>query len=488
MTKQAGSRELERVLGPWVATALVVGTIIGSGIFKKPQAVAQSVPEIGLALAAWILVGIFTLMGSLAVAETASILPRAGGNYVFLREAYGRWAGFLWGWVEFWIIRSASIAALATIFTESLHDLLRQAQGLSGEQEVLSVWARHGITMAVIGALALVNAGGTILSGGLQLVITIVKAGTLLAIAVMPFILWGQSDSAAVLAERPAQVWPADWAAVNWSQFGAALVGVLWAYHGWLNLAPVAEEIKNPQRNIPLALLAGTLTVMALYVSANVAYYLVVPPAAMVDLADRTVAGEFCWRLLGPIGLILASAAIMVSVFGGLNGNMLVGPRLLFAMGRDRLAPAFLGTLHPRLHTPAWAVLVLAGWAMLLVAAVGLLVQYGLPVWRLGHLTIDLNLPKGANSFDVLTDYAIFGATSFETMGVAALFVLRHRFRDLDLPYRCPFYPWLPLVYVVFMAAVLGNMFLTKSTESLAAVGFITVGAVLYGCFWAGRT
>src|SRR5207247_4909982 len=139
------SSRLDRVLGPWMATALVIGTVIGSGVFKKPSAVAKDVPEFGLAIAAWILVGILALMGALVLAEIAVLLPRAGGNYVFLREAYGRWAGFLWGWVEFWIIRSASIAALATIFADSLHDILREARNLPSDQEVLTFWQRKGL-------------------------------------------------------------------------------------------------------------------------------------------------------------------------------------------------------------------------------------------------------------------------------------------------------------------------------------------------------
>src|SRR5688572_572793 len=145
---------LRRVLGPWMATALVVGTVIGSGVFKKPSAVARDVPEVGLALFAWVLVGALTLMGALALAEVSVLWPRAGGNYVFLREGFGRGAGFLWGWVEFWIIRSASIAALATIFTESLHDVLRQARGIPSDQELLSFWARQAMTMCVIAVLA----------------------------------------------------------------------------------------------------------------------------------------------------------------------------------------------------------------------------------------------------------------------------------------------------------------------------------------------
>src|SRR5437016_1993882 len=164
--------KLPRVLGPWIATAIVIGTVIGSGVFKKPHAVAKDLSEFGLIMIAWALVGVLAFIGSLILAEVAIIHPRAGGNYVFLREGYGRWAGFLWGWVEFWIIRTGSIAALAGVFTESFHDLLRYGRGVDSATDLLSFWARQGVTVTVIAVLAAVNARATILGGGLQLVVT----------------------------------------------------------------------------------------------------------------------------------------------------------------------------------------------------------------------------------------------------------------------------------------------------------------------------
>jgi amino acid transporter len=473
-----------------MATALVIGTVIGSGVFKKPSTVARYLPEFGMGIAAWVVMGLLVLMGALALAEVAVLLPRAGGNYVFLREAYGRWAGFLWGWVEFWIIRAGSIAALAFIFVESLHDILRETRGLTGSQDALTFWERQGLIVAVIAILAFVNMRGTLLGGGLQVVVTSVKVASLVAIAVLPFVILALAipRAAAVDFDRLIRVWPADWFHFNWSNFGGALAAVLWAYHGWMNIAPVAEEVREPRRNIPLSLLVGTLTVMALYVSANFAYYLVVSSADMVRLSDRPVAAEFGLRLLGPVGLMLISGAIMTSVFGSLNGNLLVGPRLLFAMGRDGLAPEFLSRLHSRWRTPAWAIAILASWSILLVVGVALLKQYPVPTYDLGWFTLDLNLKPDANSFDALTDYAMFGAASFETLAVAAIFVLRGR-QPLggEAPYRCPLFPLLPLIYVLAMGAVLVNMFFTSRTESLFAVGFITVGAVLYVILFAGR-
>jgi basic amino acid/polyamine antiporter, APA family len=476
--------QLPRVLGLTMATAIVIGTVIGSGVFKKASVVSQNVPESGLALLAWVLVGVLTLLGALTLAEVAVIVGKVGGNYAILRDAYGRWAGFLWGWVEFWIIRSGSIAALATIFTESLHDILRQlVDPQRPDLDVLKPWARTGVTATVIAVLGLVNARGTRLGGGLQVVVTTVKVASLLAIAILPYIMLGLSSSpeATPKADRLEPFWPQEWTREKLSLFGGALVGVFWAYHGWMNIAPVAEEVKNPQRNIPLALLTGVFTIIVLYVSVNLAYYLIIPGPEIAALKGRTVAGEFSVRVLGSVGLVAASTAIMISVFGSLNGNLLVGPRLLYAMGQDGLAPRSLSRLHPRYATPARAVLALATWSILMVVAVAFLTSESPPVLSLGGRTVTISLPK-KDPFDVITDFAMFGAISFETFAVASIFVFRRRYpvATVVLPYRCPLFPFLPAVYVLALGTVLVNMFWSQRVEAMTGVGFILVGAVVY--------
>jgi basic amino acid/polyamine antiporter, APA family len=492
----APANQLPRVLGPWMATAIVIGTVIGSGVFKKPQFVAERVDTFGLTMLAWVLIGLLALFGALALAEIAVLLPRAGGNYVFLKEAYGRWAGFLWGWVEFWIIRSASIAALASVFTESFHTLLRHADPGGAGGEVLTFWQRQGVTATVIAVLGLVNARGTRWGGGLQVLVTTVKVLSLLGIALLPFIILAffSEHQGRVHSEYLSPAWPADWGAVSWSGFGAALVGVYWAYHGWMNIAPVAEDVRNPSRNIPLALLTGVLTIIVLYLSVNLAYHLVVPHDLMKQLKDPmpSVAEDFALRLLGPIGSMFASLALMTSVFGSLNGNLLVGPRLLFAMGRDGLAPRALSRLHPRYQTPALAELILVGWSITLVVAAAGLTKHRLPVLELGNWTLNLNVPAGKSLFDVVTDFAMFGALTFETLAVTSLFVFRRRFppSTVTLPYRCPLYPWVPLAYVVAMTAVVLNMFMSEEqrAEALFGVGFIGIGALVYLAVFARRS
>jgi APA family basic amino acid/polyamine antiporter len=446
------------------AAAVVVGTVIGSGIFRKPPIIAQNVPNFGLVLLVWVLGGILALLGALALAEVAVLFPRAGGNYVFLREGYGRLFGFLWGWVEFWIIRTGSIAALATVFTESLHDLLRGVAGTSADQ--LSFWQERMLTIGVIACLALVNIRGVRWGGVLQLFITLVKVFSLLGIVVLPFFFLDETGEGGTV---PATAAPS---LFSWGGLGTALLGVLWAYHGWMNLAPVAEEVKNPQRNLPFAFLAGVGTVIALYLSVNLAYQMVIPLDQMAALpGNTTAAAVFSMRLLHSLGAVIASGAVMCSVFGALNGNLLVGPRLLYAMGEDRLAPRALGAIHPTFRTPAWAIAVMAGWAILLILSVAMGTRAG---W----------LDPAKSHFDTLTDFAMFGAVIFETLAVTTIFVFRRRLPDAPRPYRCWGYPLVPALYLVLPAMILCNMFARQQAEAAVGVGFIAVGAIVYVLFF----
>jgi basic amino acid/polyamine antiporter, APA family len=470
---------LIRALGPWTSTAIVVGGIIGSGIFKKPAAVAGDVPFSGVAALVWITGGLVALLGALAIAEVAVLFPHAGGNYVFLRDGYGRLAGFLWGWVEFGIIRSAGLAALATMFAEALGNILgnpafQDACGLHLGTQPLGFWGEKGVILGVIAALAFVNILGVRRGGGLMLGVTLIKVGTLTLVPLAPFLvamLGSPRASAAPDRANLLPIWPDATAghalgvgSINFTAFGAAMVAVLWAYHGWMDAAPVAGEIRDPQRNIPLAMILGVIIVIALYLAANLGYYLVFPQAEIAAMKDTTVVAEFAQRLIGPIGAAAASAAVMCSVFGALNGNILVTPRLLYAMGEDRLAPRALGAVHPRFCTPAVAIVTLAVWSMLLVL--------------LGAF-----VTSGKSLFDLMSDYAIFGAATFETLAVSTIFVFRRRFPEAERPYRCWGYPFVPALHIVLMVLVLINMFVKQTTEAVAGVGFIVAGVGVYGLF-----
>jgi APA family basic amino acid/polyamine antiporter len=491
------SPSLPRVLGPWLAAAIVVGTVIGTGVFKKAAAVAKegAAPEFGLAVGVWVGVGIVTLLGALAFAEVAVRFPRAGGNYVFLREAFGRPMAFLSGWVDFGINRGASIAALASMFTESLGNLIGEVR--PDLAAGFGYWPQRAFTVGLIVVLAVINARGTLLGARLQFAVTVVKVASIVGIALLPLVVlfWPGAPSQPTTAHM-SDAWPETYPLSRLVGLGSAAVAVLWAHHGWMNLGPMAEEITRPQRNIPLALLTGVGCLIVLYVSANVAYYTALGPTDMTKASDgTTVAREFCKRLVGPAGAMAASLAVMMSVFGAVNGNILVGPRLPYAMAQDGLAPGIFGRLHARFHTPTFATALLAVWSITMVLGLGVLLQTNRELFHLWEIDKETNTwqvavdkttheAKTDTPFDMLTDFVIFGAVAFDTLAVVALFVLRwkHADRTAALPYKCWGYPVVPAVYVLAMAAVMVSMFLDpeKRWKAWVGLGFIAVGAAVY--------
>ncbi|MFO0938513.1 MAG: amino acid permease [Gemmataceae bacterium] len=464
--------ELPRVLGPWLAAAIVVGCVIGTGVFKKAHAISKDIPESGAAITVWIVVGLLTLCGAMALAEVAALFPKAGGNYVFLREAYGRLFGFLWVWVEFWFLRVASCAALVQVFTESLHNVLQLA--MNTRETVLGFWTQQSISAGVIIVLGLLAARGTKLGASFSFAITCVKIGSLLALMMLPIIivLFVTNPPTMPSWSNYQPVWPSKIDGNYLQLFAVAMVAVLWPYNGWSNVAAIAGEVKNPQRNVPIAFVGGLLLLIAIYSSVNLSYFSVVSSADMKQVTDTSIAAEVCRRLLGPIGLLLASAAIMISTFGALSGNMLVGPRGIFALSRDGLAPKVLGTIHPKFETPFAATL-----TMTFVTAI--FIFAGAAYTQFLQSAAEKKLP-----FDIITDFITFGGSAFETLAVASIFVFRRRFaREIaQLPYRCPLYPVTPALFVLCMSGVMINMFAvdSKRNEALIGCGFIVAGVVLY--------
>lgn len=469
-------RQLERVLGPWTATAIVVGTVIGSGIFKKPAAVAYDVPMFGVAMSAWVLMAILILFGGLALAEVTTLFPRAGGNYVFLREAYGRAFGFMWGWMDFTVIRTASIAALAVIFAESMHDMLRQ---LGDGTAVLTFWQVNAIAMGTILVLGIVNVRGVRWGGGLQLLLTFIKVGGMIFIGFLPFGIVRFVEGAPTPTTNNWQpLWPTADHPFDIVKYGAILIAILWPFHGSQNLGPIAGEIKNPQRNIPVALLLGIGIVATMYIALNFSYATVIPADEMAKLKGQSVAAVMCRKLLGGVGGAIAAGIVMCSVFGALNGNILVGPRLLFAMGEDNLAPQGLSAIHANFRTPARAIMVYTIWSMILL--------FG------GALAVDIAQRQGKrmpDPFDLLTNFAMFGAVVFETLVVASIFVFRRKYPDMPRTYRCPGYPIVPMVYVIAFIGVLASYFADKekTIEAFSGLGFTLAGAAVYYLFLRDR-
>jgi APA family basic amino acid/polyamine antiporter len=452
---------LPRVLGPWVGLAVVIGTVIGSGVFVKPRTIAENVPDVTHVAVIWAVAGLLTMLGGLALAEVSVLFPLSGGNYIFLREGFGPLAGFLWGWVDFLIIKAASIAALATVFVNSLHDVAQTAAGR--DSPWLSPSMRVALIIGVIVVLAAVNIRGVRWGGGLQVVITAVKILSLLGLLALPFAVVGFRDPdgirASLFNQQPSTT-------ETFAGTGVALLGVLWAYHGWMNIAPLAGEIVRPQRNVPIALIGGMSAIIVLYLGANLSYCLTLSMQEMAALPkDANVAAVTCERLTGPAGGIIALAAVMISTFGALNGNLLAGPRLIYAMGNDGLAPRWLGAVHVRFQTPAAAIAILAGWSVALILL-------GATATRLFDLKKSL--------FDLMTDFAMFGAVIFETLGVATIFVFRHRLPDAPRPFKCPGYPLTPILYLTLPAFVLVATVVNQWQEAASGLAFITLGAVVY--------
>jgi basic amino acid/polyamine antiporter, APA family len=434
---------LPRVLSLVDAVALVVGSIIGSGIFLKASVVARELNAVGPIIGIWAVVGLITLCGSLALAELAAMLPQAGGPYVYLREAYGKLPAFLWGWTEFWVVRTGSLGALACATVIYLNRVIPM---------------EHAVQAAVGAGLILfltaVNWRSTRWGASVQTVTAVVKVGFVAAVIVLPFIL-GRAETANL-----APMWPEEYSLAFWRSIGVAAVGVLWAYDGWINVAPLAEEIRNPQRNIPLALTLGMVLIVSVYVAANGAYHLVLPMDEVA--ASDAVASDVFYVLFGGVGATIAALGVMFSTFGATQSNLLTGPRIYFAMARDGVLPRRLADVHDVHRTPGNAVAAQGIWASLLVI--------GAYAW---------NDRPGA-AFDALTDFVIFGGMVFYALAVAAVFVLRWKRPDAHRPYRTWGYPVTPALYLAAFAAALTSMFIDKWQQTAAGSVLILAGLAYY--------
>jgi len=438
---------LPRILGRFDAVALVVGSIIGSGIFLKPASVARDLNSFGLEIVVWVVVGLVTLCGALSLAELAALLPQAGGPYVYLRAAYGRLAAFLWGWTEFWIIRTGSIGALAcasAIYLAKITPLSHLGQAICA--------------VGIIAVLALTNAVGVKWGARVQNATTIIKVSFLLALIFVPLLI-GRAEP-----ENLSPVWPTSSGISVWRALGLAMIAVFWPYDGWINIAPVAEEIKEPQRNVPFALIVGMLIITSVYVGAVISYHLVLPMDQMQ--ASKAVAADVSEALFGDWGRVIAALAVMCSTFGACNSNLLCGPRIYFAVARDGLLPAALHKIDHNFRTPANAIVLQGAWGIALTIAA---------FWWKSGPGQD---PRDA--FDALTDFVIFGGSLFYALAVGAVFVLRTKMASHERPYRTWGYPITPAIYLAAFAAALVSLFLEKQTQTLAGCGLIAAGAVYY--------
>lgn len=445
-------------MGLTTAIALVVGGTIGTGVFVKPQVVARNLGSFDWAISAWILCGVLAFFGCMALAELSAMLPHAGGNYVYLKRGYGPLAGFLWGWIEFWVMRTGSIAALAWMATETLivgflHIQLEPTGILIG-------------SLVIVLLLTLINALGLSWGGAFQNITTSLKIGTLLIIALLPF-LFGSADIgnlASEVASPPHRL----------VGFAGAMLAILWAYKGWADLGAVAEDIKDPSRNLPRAYGYGLLIIAGLYVAANLAYSLVLTPAEMIQLpAGKNVAAGFMEKLLAGWsasasvwGGRIVSLVIGISAIGAMNSSVLVGPRGYFALARDGLFPRWFSATSGRETTPLTSILLQSLWTCLLIIG--------------AELARRISIEFTTNPFDLLTDYVVFGAVIFETLAVSAVFRMRYLEPDLVRPFHCWGYPWAPALHVLAMMYVAIETVRQQWLQSTVALGFIALGALVF--------
>ncbi|MBK8265781.1 MAG: amino acid permease [Nannocystis sp.] len=437
---------LPRRLGLWSTVAVLVGSTIGSGIFRTPAVVAERVPELPMFALAWVIGGVVALAGALTVAELAAAIPRSGGIYVYIREAFGRLPAFLLGWAELLILRPSAYGAVAITSAEYLWRLLgADGAALLGTTPLSRAQATAA---AMIAAVAAINARGVRLGAIVQNISTVVKIGALLGLVIVG--VWAAPTIAPAAAATGATKG-------TLAGFGLAMVGILWAYDGWCDAGFISGEVKDPQRALPRAFILGTAGVVAIYLAANAVYVSVVPLAEMVGAP--LIAATVAERLIGPIGQAVIAAAVMVSTFGTLNGSMMTGPRVFFAMAEDGLFFRRIAAVHPRYGTPA--------------AAIGLSAALGV-------------IYVSSQGFAQLAEGFVIGIWPFYALAVAAVFVLRRRQPALPRPYRVIGYPLVPLIFLVASVYLLGSYALTEPGVFALNVGVIAAGAPVYW-WWRRR-
>jgi APA family basic amino acid/polyamine antiporter len=476
---KVGEAKLPRVLGASTAFCVVVGSVIGSGIFIVPSRVARNVPFLGGIAFVWIVGGLFSMAGALTLAELAAMLPSAGGPYVYLREAFGRLPAFLFGWTEFLVIRTGSIATLAAAF--GLNFAFLVLPDLQPHEPKFVLWQTIAAVVAIV-TLATVNVIGTRFGGRVQVIGTALKIGALVTMIVLPFVL-GKADPKLLTPMGPVA-----YDSSILSGIMLAMISVLWTYDGWVNAASLAEEIKEPGKNIPMALILGMFALIAIYLGMTLVYHLVLP-IETIQNAPGIVSANFLKSLIGDRGPILISVVIMTSVFITLNGNALSGPRAYFAMARDGVFPRGLCKVDPEHHTPANAIIAQTVWAVILMVAASAFLLIKPPSTGLPRIVSSAwNTLHEKPLYDVLYTYVIFGGTIFYGLAIVSVFVLRVKRPDLPRPYKTWGYPVTPLLYTLASLFLLASMLYQSPGESLAGLGIVAAGLPAYLVFSRGST
>ena len=449
---------LVRGLGLLEATTLIVGSVIGSGIFVAPSIMAGFVQTPGLLIGLWIVGGILTLFGALAYGEMAAALPRAGGQYVFLKEAFSPLWGFLYGWTFLLAINTGFIAAVAVAFAKYLGVFLPAI----GEGTVLFSVGRYPFTTAqavglvVIAALTWINITGLRTGAMVQNVFTIAKVAAV-AVLVIIAIVSGKGSAGHFRPLVGVALGPEGLKIGLFAALGVAMSKALFAYDAWNSVTFAAEEMREPERNLPRALVLGTLGIMAVYCAAVAVYMYMVPIQEMYAVKDNRIAAEAAQRMMGPAGAAFIAIAIMISTFGCVNGLILAGARVLYAMSRDDLFFRRAGEVHPTYRTPAPALLMQG-----VVAAV---------------LTL-------TGTYNDLLTLTAFSSLLFNTLTVVGLFVLRRRRPDLPRPYKAWGYPVLPTLYILVSVFFLYNILVGDPRNSGMGLVLTALGLPAYA-YWS---
>jgi len=454
--------QLRRDLTLTDATSLVIGTIIGTGIFLKTAVMAQQLGTPALVLAAWGVAGLLSLAGALTYAELGALLPRAGGEYVYLRAAWGDALAFLYGWTRY-IVGGGSVAAYGAafaIFLSALFPLnsvwVERTFQLAGQPFHWQFGTRQVIAVAVILCFALVNCFGVAFGGRVQTILTAAKLAVI-GVIVGGIFLFSTSGSWTHLnAGAAAQ------SAGGLREFGAAMLGALWAFSGWHYLPMAAGEVREPERNVPRALIVGIIVILAVYWLLNLTYFYALPITEVATAnstkypAAPSVAAKAAQTFLGATAIAFVSLTFLISTVGSLNGALLSVARVNFAMARDGLFFARFGRLKSGAQVPAWSVMLYSLWGCLLAVS---------------------------GTFDQLTNLAVFSYSIFWMLTASAVFVLRRKMPDASRPYHVTGYPIVPGLFVLVSLWLIVNTLRTNPVESLTALILMSLGLPLYAYF-----
>jgi APA family basic amino acid/polyamine antiporter len=438
------SAQLARRLGFWSAIGIVIGVTIGSGIFRTPASIALRVPEPTLMLGVWLAGGLISLAGALSVAELAAALPHTGGWYVYLREGWGRLAGFLFGWSELVLIRASANGAISTVFSEYL---LRSI----GYDPAMYATATSYVAAAAIIAAAMVNIRGVQLGAAVAGASSVAKFGALALLVLASVALGGGAGASA--GNFTASAGP-----VDAGMFGLALISVLWAYDGFADVSFAAGEVRDPQRTLPRAIVAGSLAILGIYIAANVAYLYVNPVERIA--ASPLIAADTMQALFGQAGVAFVSVVVTISTFGALIAIMLSAPRIFFAMADDRLFFRRIASVHPRYGTPYVAISLSAALGVFFVLT---------------------------RTFEQLADTFVLTIWPFYGLAIAGLYRLRRKRPDLPRPYTVPGYPFVPAIFVAAVIYLVGNALIADPVWTGVTFAIVLAGVPVYLAVFAKK-